>query len=43
MKVDMGEKQMPGGKDNMEHGQHNGAGNKEGQMEDKMTNSWKTK
>ena len=42
IKVDMGEKQMPGGKDNMKRGQPGGASNKEGQMEDKMKNSLKT-
>ena len=41
IKVDMGEKQMPGGKDNMKWGQPSGTCNKEGQMEDKMKNSWK--
>ena len=41
MKVDMGEKQTPGCNDKIKQGQPSGASNKEGQMEDKMKNSWK--
>ena len=40
IKVDMGEKQMTGGKDQLQQGK---PGDKAGQMEDKMKNPWKTK
>ena len=43
IKVDMGEKQMTGGKDQLQQGKPSGAGDKAGQMEDKMKNPWKTK